>query len=547
MARFYQTSDRNFVDDFIYEPPMEMAMAALAKKDQQVQGDLDTMEVLRSLPVDYWKGMDDERATQVRNEWEKKVNDLSQEISGNMLDPSSRAKIMALKADLNKSMTSGDIFKLQENANSYKNFEARRQSLKNPADRDMYLKQIENYRKNNPEGAYSGIFKPDEMYDTVNRWEQYVSSDSFKQMNPDIEEVIKDKTNGAYMVKTSTGIKKLSESKIGENFKTWLEGQSDLPNYAKNKQLYNNEQWLDENGKISFNEGTMAGNMLIDGVKSLAYSETKTGVEKEMDNVWKAKTDRDHDIKKMLMEEQFRQRAERAAAVAARQQEFNDYNPIVNKNRLMGFTYNYTKEGAQRSFEYRDYIRGLGKTSNLSPQERALAVKNPVEFVKKIMDLPNHPLHNQIAQANAIYAREAGTSKLAAMGLSQQTLDKVSSILNDKGTASTLQPLPGYLDIGQTQAKNVKKLKLADYRGKTLVIGNKRVRVLDANIEPGVHYLDPDPHPEPRKRKNFISSTAILKLQPLTDKGASTGQPYEEKYDFNQVGPEVDAILKIQY
>ena len=40
MGRFYETAQRNFVDDFIYQPPWEMAMLALTKQNEDIQTEL---------------------------------------------------------------------------------------------------------------------------------------------------------------------------------------------------------------------------------------------------------------------------------------------------------------------------------------------------------------------------------------------------------------------------------------------------------------------------------------------------------------------------
>ena len=276
MGRFYETAQRNFVDDFIYQPPWEMAMLALTKQNEDVQTSLDTMEVMRNLPVDYAKGIDDERANRVRTEWEDRINSVAGKLQKNLLDPSNKAELAQLRRDLTKDMTSGNIYKIQQNAENIRQFKEKLDKLKNPADKAIALRQLEAYKKNNPEGAYGSLFEGEDPFDTRNLWEEYTKSDSFKALAPDIKASDIQQENGKWIVRQGNNVEELSKSKIGQNFRTWMANNTDIKPYASYRQKWNNEQWLDENGNLREDDDSMYGKMLNDGVSSLVYSKTST-------------------------------------------------------------------------------------------------------------------------------------------------------------------------------------------------------------------------------------------------------------------------------
>ena len=276
MGRFYETAKANFVDDFIYQPPWEMALMALTKQNEDVQASLDTIEIMNNLPVDYAKGIDDDRANKVKTEWSDRINSVAGKLQKNLLDPSNRAELAQLRRELSKDMTSGNIYKIQQNAENIRQFKEKLDKLKNPADKVIALKQLEAYKNNNPEGAYGSLFEGEDPFDTRNLWEEYTKSDSFKALAPDIKASDIQQENGKWIVRNGSTKEELSKSKIGQNFRTWMSNNTDIKPYASYRQKWNNEQWLDESGNLREDDDSMYGKMLNDGVSSLVYSKTST-------------------------------------------------------------------------------------------------------------------------------------------------------------------------------------------------------------------------------------------------------------------------------
>lgn len=434
MGRFYETAQANFVDDFIYQPPWEMAMAALNKSNQDVQMSLDTMELMRNLPVNYWKGVDDERANAVRQEWEGKVNDVSERIKKDLLNPENRAQLAQLKSELSRDMTSGNIYKLQQNAEAYNKFEAARQALKNPADREMYLKAVQMYKDANPDGAYSNIFKPDEMYDSRNVWEEFTNSDAFKSLKPDEQAQSIDNINGAWVVKTASGIETLGQSKIGKAFNSWLGNQTDLKGYANSRQKYNDEQWLDETGNYRTDDSSMVGKMMRDGIDSLTY--TKKSYEKGLDvnQVYENAADRAFTASENEKNRRF-QRAERVASEAATAAASGGIVPPETIVRTKGLL----KASTELQEELRSKFGAAARAYGVTPEKLVEKMLQNKDYYSK--KLPN--LYRQANEFNSKIQNNKVASKQIMVDLfGQKGAQDLDKKVQEKLTYSTKMNLP---------------------------------------------------------------------------------------------------------
>ena len=123
MARFYQTAQRNFVDDFIFQPNMELAAMALQKKDGDIKDQLDTLELMRNLPIDYWKEADQNNVNQIQQEYESRVDEITKQMQGDLMNTgNNRYLINQLRKDVEKDYSSGRIRQIQDNAQAYKQY-----------------------------------------------------------------------------------------------------------------------------------------------------------------------------------------------------------------------------------------------------------------------------------------------------------------------------------------------------------------------------------------------------------------------------------------
>lgn len=453
MGRFFQASDSKYVDDFIYTPPWELIAGITDKQDKNVQTSLDTMEVMRNLPINYWKGVDDERAQAVKSEWEQKINDISQRVSKDFLNPANRAELMNLKSQLNKDVTSGNISKLQANALAGEQWEAARKALPNPADREIYQKQLEFYKRDNKDGAYTSIFKPDEMYNTTDYWDKYMQSDTFKNLKADMSSTSVENINGRWMVTKGNQSEELSKSKIGQNFQVWLKQQTDLPMYAQNRSKYNDENWLDEKGSISFDEGTMAGDMMINGVSSMAYkrnSDTKSLAINQVAENDASRAFQDSQRRKNETYQDKVRREERAYETmkAMREGKAGGMDLIVGNDKTVKF-FGATIEGKKATEQYLKNLEAYMNLPNMfrSEEEKNQARKAPGTWALKMA--VNQNLDPQIRAGiiglNEQYSNKAGTSKLIAAGFNDKQIKEITTIVNSKQTNNLVAKNKGYL------------------------------------------------------------------------------------------------------
>lgn len=279
MARFFQTADPNFVDDFIFQPNMEMAAMALQKKDADLQDQLDTLSLFDSLPIDFWKEVDSDLAQQTQDEYSRRVDDITRQMQGNLMDTGRNRQLLnQLRRDVQKDFNTGTLSKLQANAEAARKFDESLATITDPTLRQAYkTKLIQDYKNRvGEQGAGAELFNPGELIDRRDIIGEWTESAAFKALQPDLQNTSITRDGGRWLVTDETGTKELSQSKLAQNLAGWIGGQNIGP-YAQTMQNYLGEQWLDENGNIRTDSGSFIGNALENLIPSLAYKQTTTG------------------------------------------------------------------------------------------------------------------------------------------------------------------------------------------------------------------------------------------------------------------------------
>lgn len=279
MARFYQTTQRNFVDDFIFQPNWELAGMALAKQDADVQQNLDTLELFRNLPIDFWKDADQDTVNNIRTEYESRADEIAKAMQKDLLSPKNRQLISSLRRDLEKDYESGRLRQIQDNAQAYRQFQENLSKITDPAQRQMYSRMAQDYIANaGGQGALNSIFTPDEMFDRRDILQEWVNSPGYKAMEADLQgaEVIED--NGRFLIKRGKEVKELSEDKLGQNFLAFI-NSAGLEGYGASMQKYGGQKWLNEDGSLSLEEDSYLGNLFKQAIPSLAYRQEKNSID----------------------------------------------------------------------------------------------------------------------------------------------------------------------------------------------------------------------------------------------------------------------------
>lgn len=274
MARFFKTTRPEFVDNFLYQPPWELAISALEKKDADIQNQINTMDVLRNLPIDYHE-VDRDTAMQIKNDYANQIDALAQDMQKNLLSPSNRMSLKNLERNIRRNFESGDISKIIANSQSFKNWDAQLQKL-NPQERQTYKREmLNNYKANNPNGALSGLFTPDEMYNSRNLLSEFAEYASKNIKDDSISQAF-DKVNGQWIIKDKVAQSGVSMDKIQNAFKGWINSQADLPAYFQNREKYFGERYFTPQGTLGFDQQGTTLNNLLNATKSLAYNKSAT-------------------------------------------------------------------------------------------------------------------------------------------------------------------------------------------------------------------------------------------------------------------------------
>lgn len=273
MGRFYSTTQRNFQDDFIFQPDMNLALMALQKKDNDIKEQLSTLDLFENLPVDYWKDADQENVKAIKESYANKVADIAASMQGDITNTgASKRAINNLRREIENDYEFGQIRDIQENARTYKEFDAMLKSMPNPADREGYKKMVQNYLGGaQGKGALSSVFKPEELYNSRDLWGEFTQSAAFKNLQPDERSSQAVKIGGQWIMKEGNQNVSLSESKIGKAFKAFIDSNN-LGGYGQSRQNYFGEDWLDEKGNVRMDDNSFLGNLMINGIPSLAYS-----------------------------------------------------------------------------------------------------------------------------------------------------------------------------------------------------------------------------------------------------------------------------------
>lgn len=137
MGRFYGTANPNFVEDFIFQPPWEMAQKALAVNEEGVKNTLSSTDLFKNLDIKYINDpVERENVKKIKDYYSSKADEISQAIQQ---DPMSwRSKIPEITKfgrELQEDINTGNISKIQGSYNNYQN----------------WLKQNDKSRENNPD------------------------------------------------------------------------------------------------------------------------------------------------------------------------------------------------------------------------------------------------------------------------------------------------------------------------------------------------------------------------------------------------------------
>lgn len=302
MGRFFQAPTTQFVDDFLYKAPYELAMQVMAKKNQDVQTNIDTMELLRDLPIDRLDYHRD-AASNIQKEIGGQIDTLAQNLSKDLLNSNNKYELRKLKREIHDRYNNGDIYNIQQSAKNYREFEKSLNDNKSlsEVDKQFYKKGYwDNYINANPEGGYDNIFQAGPTMRSINPIQEFADWWTKHGGTESVSNVF-DKVNGRYVLKSTDN---RTQKIVGDNFQKFLNANPEYEQIFKHRQDsgFFNERYYDNEGNLNIydkNSTLYAQNELAQAMNT---SSTTTGRELSADQYALENVRFGHDIAKMRMQ-----------------------------------------------------------------------------------------------------------------------------------------------------------------------------------------------------------------------------------------------------
>lgn len=259
MGRFYTPVQAEFTDNFIYQPPWQFAMAALSTKEGQIQGQLDNLNLLQNIPIDFYKDYDEETVKNIRTELEGNVDEIVKEMRADVLNPASGNKLASLQRDVLKRFETGDISDVLQSAENYRKFEAQLSKM-SPYEQEMIKKNIlaKEIEEAGGLGSTKKVFDPGVLQSHRTLDQEFIKdmvATGF--IKPDQIETASSGPGGdGYIYTVKTGEGGISAEQLEKAFKAWVASKEDLKSYDSFASKVYNQSYFDENGTLDWSKGS---------------------------------------------------------------------------------------------------------------------------------------------------------------------------------------------------------------------------------------------------------------------------------------------------
>lgn len=259
MGRFYTPVQAEFTDNFIYQPPWQFAMAALSTKEGQIQGQLDNLNLLQNVPIDFYKDYDEETVKNIRTGLEGSVDEIVKEMRADVLNPASGNKLASLQRDVLKRFETGDISDVLQSAENYRKFEDQLSKM-SPYEQEMIKKNIlaKEIEEAGGLGSTKKVFDPGVLQSHRTLDQEFikdmVATGFIKQ--DQIEKARSGPGGDGYIYTVKTGDGGISEEQLEDAFKAWVASKEDLKSYDSFASKVYNQSYFDENGALDWSKGS---------------------------------------------------------------------------------------------------------------------------------------------------------------------------------------------------------------------------------------------------------------------------------------------------
>lgn len=273
MARFYNTARPRYVDDFVFDPNIELAQQAIAAGDQRARKLGAELNLFGNLPLEFHDRADRQSALEIKREYEARVDEFMKEIGDDWLNTNRVNKGLAkIRRDIEEAYNFGEIKDLAEHKKRLDGFEEAMAKM-NPGDRQRYKENIiDPYMERvQGRGIREGMIEDMEFFETKNYFQEFIN-DYLEKMKA--SSITKSTTTpGRYIVTTKNGTKEVTKERLLEAYKTHWNQDPDLRGRARIGERSFGETWFDPEGNLSFEEGSMLGTALDSGLEAMAWRE----------------------------------------------------------------------------------------------------------------------------------------------------------------------------------------------------------------------------------------------------------------------------------
>jgi len=225
MGRYFKAQPVELNRDFIYQPPLELMMAANKFKNEELQQQGDNMQtLLDSLPFRY-KDIDKENYTNIQKELNDKVKSVTEMYNKDMTSPEARKKLAELRDEIKTRYSSGDIYNIQKTNDNYDAFEKLMEDKKlSELDKERQRTYFKNFVKENPEGSLKNFFTPGNIVEDINYMPQMIKDR--QSIDPTTTKTIKDRLGALGYINEHSDEYKVSFEK--EFAKQWIESHPEI-------------------------------------------------------------------------------------------------------------------------------------------------------------------------------------------------------------------------------------------------------------------------------------------------------------------------------
>ena len=282
MGRFFETAPTQFVEDFIYQPPWEIIQQNNMLKAQNYATQQQTFNLLNNLPIDFWDKPDSELAKAKQEEYRNLTEPLIKTLQK---DPNNKQAEMQLHDITNKlyqDYTYGDLAKLRKNKENHDKFLTIADTIKDPQEREIFLKQEGLYLQPNEQGlvnnALNKQFEFMEAQPLRNLPTEFLSSDAFKSLEASMNAGEDVKIGKDFITKTGYSNEELKSGIIQQAYKHWLEGENlDKGNWSRYMtELAGIKDLSDDKGQLRWDDNAYLGKSIKTVGDTYKYKKSKS-------------------------------------------------------------------------------------------------------------------------------------------------------------------------------------------------------------------------------------------------------------------------------